>query len=89
MVWFYNACLAFGANRSVDMTMLVIHICAATASLVWMCIEWKRFDKPFLNRIVTRMVAGLATITLADAYIGVPRGLILGFFRQFIILPCC
>ena len=45
-----------------------------------MLIEWKRFGKPSLIGIVTGMVAGLATVTPASGYIGVPGGLVLGFF---------
>jgi Amt family ammonium transporter len=61
------------------MAMLVTHISAATAALVWMFIEWKRFGKPSLIGAVTGMVAGLATVTPASGYIGIPGGLILGF----------
>ena len=77
--WFgFNAGSALGANGGAGMAMLVTHISAATASLVWMFIEWKRFGKPSLVGIVTGMVAGLATVTPASGYIGVPGGLILG-----------
>jgi Amt family ammonium transporter len=79
--WFgFNAGSALGANTGAGMAMLVTHISAATASLVWMIIEWKRFGKPSLIGIVTGMVAGLATVTPASGYIGVPGALILGFF---------
>ena len=78
--WFgFNGGSALGANGSAGMAMLVTHISAATASLVWMFIEWRRFGKPSLIGIVTGMVAGLATITPASGYIGVPGALILGF----------
>ena len=60
------------------MTLLVTHIAAATASLVWMSIEWFRFGRPSLVGIVTGMVAGLATVTPASGFVGVPGGLILG-----------
>ena len=78
--WFgFNAGSALSANGGAGMAMLVTHISAATASLVWMFIEWKRFGKPSLIGIVTGMVSGLATVTPASGYIGVPGGLILGF----------
>ena len=78
--WFgFNGGSALGANGNAGMAMLVTHISAATASLVWMFIEWRRFGKPSLIGIVTGMVAGLATITPASGYIGVPGALILGF----------
>ena len=60
------------------MAILVTHISAASASLVWMLIEWIRFGKPSLVGIVTGMVAGLATVTPASGFVGVPGGLILG-----------
>ena len=79
--WFgFNAGSALGANSGAGMAMLVTHISAATAALVWMFIEWKRFGKPSLIGVVTGMVAGLATVTPASGYIGIPGGLILGFF---------
>ena len=78
--WFgFNAGSALGANGGAGMALLVTHISAATSSLVWMFIEWRRFGKPSLIGIVTGMVAGLATVTPASGYIGVPGGLILGF----------
>ncbi|MDB0048837.1 ammonium transporter [Pseudomonadota bacterium] len=77
--WFgFNAGSALGANSSAGMAMLVTHISASTSALVWMFIEWKRFGKPSLIGIVTGMVAGLATVTPASGYIGIPGGLILG-----------
>ncbi|MDC6458063.1 ammonium transporter [Alphaproteobacteria bacterium] len=77
--WFgFNGGSALGAGSSAGMALLVTHIAAATASLVWMFIEWFRFGRPSLVGIVTGMVAGLATVTPASGFIGVPGGLILG-----------
>jgi Amt family ammonium transporter len=61
------------------MAMLVTHISAATASLVWMVIEWRKFGKPSLIGIVTGTIAGLATITPASGFVGPIGGLIIGF----------
>ena len=58
--------------------MLVTHISAATASLVWMGIEWVKFGKPSLVGIITGMVAGLATITPASGFVGPLGGFCLG-----------
>ena len=78
--WFgFNGGSALGAGNSAGMALLVTHIAAATASLVWMFIEWFRFGRPSLVGIVTGMVAGLATVTPASGFIGIPGGLILGF----------
>ena len=77
--WFgFNGGSALGAGNSAGMALLVTHIAAATASLVWMFIEWFRFGRPSLVGIVTGMVAGLATVTPASGFIGVPGGLIIG-----------
>jgi len=77
--WFgFNGGSALGAGNSAGMALLVTHIAAATASLVWMFIEWFRFGRPSLVGIVTGMVAGLATVTPASGFIGIPGGLILG-----------
>ena len=66
--WFgFNGGSALGANGGAGMALLVTHIVAATASLVWMGVEWVRFGRPSLVGIVTGMVAGLATVTLASA----------------------
>ena len=78
--WFgFNAGSALGANGGAGMAMLVTHISASMAALVWMFIEWKRFGKPSLIGVVTGMVAGLATVTPASGYVGIPGGLVLGF----------
>lgn len=77
--WFgFNGGSALEAGSSAGMALLVTHIAAATASLVWMLIEWLRFGRPSLVGVVTGMVAGLATVTPASGFISVPGGLILG-----------
>jgi len=77
--WFgFNAGSALAADASAGMAMLVTHMSAATASLVWMAIEWKRFGKPSLVGIVTGTIAGLATITPASGYVGPMAAIIIG-----------
>ena len=77
--WFgFNAGSALAADANAGMAMLVTHMSAATASLVWMTIEWKRFGKPSLVGIVTGTIAGLATITPASGYVGPMAALIIG-----------
>ena len=83
--WFgFSAGSDLRANGNAGMAMLVTRISVATPSLVLMFIEWKRFGKPSLIGIVNEMVAGLATVTPASGYIGVPGGLILGFFGDLL-----
>ena len=83
--WFgFNGGSALGAGQGAAMAILVTHISAATASLVWMVIEWRRFGRPSLVGMVTGMVAGLATVTPASGFIGVPGGIILGLAGGYI-----
>ncbi len=77
--WFgFNAGSALAANGSAGMAMLVTHISAAAASLVWIVIEWLKFGKPSLVGVITGMVAGLATITPASGFVGPVGGLVIG-----------
>jgi len=77
--WFgFNAGSALAADGSAGMAMVVTHISAATASLVWMLIDWARFGKPTLIGLVTGTIAGLASITPASGSVGPIGALIIG-----------
>jgi len=88
--WFgFNAGSAAAANESAGMAMLVTHISAATASLVWMFIEWKKTGKPGLVGIVTGTIAGLATITPASGSVGPMGAIIIGASAGIICYYAC
>ncbi|MEE8440061.1 MAG: ammonium transporter, partial [Micropepsaceae bacterium] len=77
--WFgFNAGSALASDGTAGMAMLVTHIAAAVASLVWMSIEWMRFGKPSLVGMVTGTIAGLATITPASGFVGPMGAIIIG-----------
>ncbi|MEP3525112.1 MAG: ammonium transporter [Hyphomicrobiales bacterium] len=77
--WFgFNAGSALSAGTDAAMAMLVTHLSASVASLVWMVIEWVRFGKPSLIGFVTGTIAGLATITPASGFVGPMGGIMLG-----------
>ena len=77
--WFgFNAGSALSAGADAAMAMLVTHVSAATATLVWIVIERIRFGKPSLVGAVTGTIAGLATITPASGYVGPIGGLACG-----------
>ncbi|MGZ5917533.1 MAG: ammonium transporter [Methyloceanibacter sp.] len=77
--WFgFNAGSALRAGGDAGMAMTVTHISAATAALVWLAIEWVKFDKPSMVGIVTGAVAGLASITPASGYVGPGGAVVIG-----------
>jgi Amt family ammonium transporter len=77
--WFgFNAGSALAAGGNAGMAMTATHISAATASLVWMTIEWVRYGKPSMVGIVTGAIAGLATITPASGFVGPAAALLIG-----------
>lgn len=77
--WYgFNAGSALAANASAGQAMLVTHLSASMAALVWMVIEWVKFGKPTLVGIATGTIAGLATITPAAGSVGPVGALIIG-----------
>ena len=77
--WYgFNAGSALAADGNAAMALLVTHLSASSAGLVWALLEWKRFGRPSMIGLVTGVVAGLATVTPASGYIGPIGGLILG-----------
>ncbi|HEY4076976.1 MAG TPA: ammonium transporter [Rhizomicrobium sp.] len=77
--WFgFNAGSALSAGGDAGMAMLVTHLSAASATIVWMAIEWIKFGKPSLVGAVTGTIAGLATITPAAGVAGPLGAVVLG-----------
>lgn len=74
--WFgFNAGSQLTAGGGAGMTMLVTHLSACAAALVWCGLERLRNGKAGLVGMVTGLVAGLATITPASGDVG-PAGAI-------------
>ena len=77
--WYgFNGGSALAANGDAAMALLVTHISASTAGLVWALLERLRFGRASMIGMVTGVVAGLATITPASGYVGPLGGLVLG-----------
>ncbi len=77
--WFgFNAGSALKAGGDAGMAMTVTQISAATATLVWIVIEWAKFGKPSMVGAVTGAIAGLATITPASGFVGPGAALVIG-----------
>ena len=74
--WFgFNAGSQLSAGGGAGMTMLVTHLSACTAAIVWSGIERFRNGKFGLVGMVTGLIAGLAAVTPASGDIG-PMGAI-------------
>ena len=83
--WYgFNAGSALTADGAAGMAILVTHLSAAVASLVWVAIEWAKYGKPSVVGIVTGTVAGLATITPASGFVGPLGGVCLGLAGGFV-----
>ena len=83
--WFgFNGGSALAANQDAGMAILVTHISASVASLVWMFIEWIKFGKPSLVGIVTGSIAGLASITPASGFVGPTGAVIIGLVSGYL-----
>ena len=77
--WFgFNAGSALTSGADAGMAMTVTHISAATATLVWIVIEWMKFGKPSMVGAVTGAIAGLASITPASGFVGPVAALVIG-----------
>ncbi len=68
--WFgFNAGSAVAADGAAGMAMAVTQICAATAALTWMFVEWMVLKKPSVLGILSGAIAGLVAITPASGYV--------------------
>jgi Amt family ammonium transporter len=83
--WFgFNGGSALAANADAGMAILVTHISASVASLVWIAIEWMKFGKPSLVGVVTGAIAGLASITPASGFVGPLGAVLIGLISGYV-----
>ena len=77
--WFgFNGGSQVAANGSAAMTVVVTHISAAAACVVWCVIEKIKVGKPSALGIATGSIAGLAAITPASGKVGPVGALCIG-----------
>ncbi len=77
--WFgFNGGSALAANGGAAMAVLVTHLSASVATLVWMGIEWVKLGKPSVLGAATGAIAGLAAITPASGFVGPIGALAIG-----------
>ena len=87
--WFgFNGGSALAANSAAGLAILVTHISAATACVVWSAIEWAKFGKPSLVGIATGAIAGLATVTPGAGFIGPVGRLVYGAMAAVVCFYC-
>jgi Amt family ammonium transporter len=88
--WFgFNAGSQLAANGAAAMTLVVTHLSACAASIVWMLIEWVRNGKPSVLGIATGSIAGLAAITPASGKVGPIGALVIGGVSALLCWLAC
>jgi Amt family ammonium transporter len=88
--WFgFNAGSQLAANGYAAMTLVVTHLSACAASVVWMLIEWIRNGKPSVLGIATGSIAGLAAITPASGKVGPIGALVIGSVSAILCWAAC
>ena len=77
--WFgFNGGSQLAADGGAGMALLVTHIAASVATLVWIAIETATNGKPTLVGAATGTIAGLATVTPAAGVLGPGGALLMG-----------
>ena len=77
--WFgFNAGSALGAGGLATSAFSATHFSAVGATLAWVGIEWFLTGRPSVLGAASGMVAGLATITPASGFIGIPAAFCIG-----------
>jgi Amt family ammonium transporter len=77
--WFgFNAGSALGAGGLATSAFSATHFSAVGATLAWVGMEWYLTGRPSVLGAASGMVAGLATITPASGFVGIPAAFCIG-----------
>ena len=77
--WFgFNAGSALAANNVAVLALVTTNLAAAAGAISWMAVDWTRKGKPSTVGIAVGAVCGLAAITPAAGYVGLPAAVIIG-----------
>lgn len=88
--WFgFNAGSQLAANGSAAMTLIVTHLSACSACVVWMLIEWLKLGKPSALGIATGSIAGLAAVTPAAGKVGPIGAVCIGAISAYVCWLAC
>lgn len=74
----FSAGSALMANGAAGMAMLSTHLCASSASVTWIALDWLRFGKPSVLGVMTGMVAGLGIIAAGAGFVSPAGALFIG-----------
>jgi ammonium transporter, Amt family len=88
--WFgFNGGSQLAANGAAATTLVVTHLSACAACVVWSAIEWIKLGKPSALGIATGSIAGLAAITPASGKVGPVGAIIIGSSSALICWWAC
>jgi Amt family ammonium transporter len=77
--WFgFNAGSALSSGAISTLAFVTTHTAAATATLVWITIEWYHRGRPTMFGAATGCIAGLATITPAAGFVSPAAAMAIG-----------
>ena len=77
--WFgFNAGSALAANNVAILALVTTNLAAAAGAISWMAVDWTRKGRPSTVGIAVGAVCGLAAITPAAGYVGLPAAVIIG-----------
>lgn len=77
--WFgFNGGSALAADGVAVSAVVVTNLAAAAAALSWMAVDWIMKGKPSAVGLVVGAVCGLAAVTPASGYVGVPASIAIG-----------
>jgi Amt family ammonium transporter len=74
----FSAGSALMANGSAGMAMLSTHLCASSASITWIVMDWLKFGKPSVLGAMTGMVAGLGMIAAGAGFVSPFGAIVIG-----------
>ncbi len=78
----FSAGSALMANGAAGMAMLATHLCASSASITWLILDWLKFGKPSVLGAMTGMIAGLGIIAAGAGYVSPLSATIIGIFAS-------
>ncbi len=83
--WFgFNAGSALSSGGLATEALVNTHLAAASATTIWILIEWLKYGKPTMFGAATGCIAGLATITPAAGFVTPMAALLIGLLAGII-----